>query len=93
MKNKRKEILLCIGAFMISINYVFAQKKITGYIMSSTHAPVVDAVISYQHGKSIRSASDGSFTVDSIKAGDVMNIWHEGFFSKTVYIDNNTENK
>jgi TonB-linked SusC/RagA family outer membrane protein len=93
MKNKRKEILLCIGMFMISVNSVSAQNKITGYIMSSTHTPIADAVISYQHGKSVKSASDGSFTVDSIKVGDDMNIWHEGFYSKTIYIDKNTEKK
>jgi TonB-dependent SusC/RagA subfamily outer membrane receptor len=93
MKNKIKEILLCIGMFMITVNNVSAQNKITGYIMSSTHTPIADAVISYQHGKSVKSASDGSFTVDSIKVGDDMNIWHEGFYSKTIYIDKNTEKK
>lgn len=63
-------------------------QKITGFIISSNNQPVADAVISATGIETVRSAQDGSFTIEGLKEGSILNIWHEGYYQKAQYLKN-----
>lgn len=91
MNNKKsstiKKIALCLTLPSLFYVNVYAQ-KLTGYIISSTNQPVADAVISCPGCETARSASDGSFSMDKVKDGSTVSVWHDGFFRKDYIIQN-----
>jgi TonB-linked SusC/RagA family outer membrane protein len=77
--------MLCVGLPMAVAVGTYAQ-KLSGHIISLTNEPVADAVISSPGCESVRSAADGSFTIEGIKEGNALNVWHDGYYQKAVYI-------
>ena len=63
-------------------------QKLSGRILTSSNQPVAEAVISSPGCETVRSAADGSFTIEGVKEGQALNVWHEGFFQRAYYIRN-----
>ena len=83
-----KRLALCVGLPALLSVSVYAQ-KLTGYIISSTNQPVADAVITCPGCQTSRSATDGSFSIDSVKAGSTLSVWHDGFFRQSYIVKSN----
>lgn len=83
--NKRLLISLSFVICQLSFSSVAAQ-KLSGHILSTTNEPVADAVISSPGCETVRSAADGSFTIEGVKHGYALNVWHDGYYQRTVYI-------
>src|SRR5574344_2735716 len=83
-----KRLALCVGLPALLSVSVYAQ-KLTGYIISSTNQPVADAVITCPGCQTSRSATDGSFSIDSVNAGSTLSVWHDGFFRQSYIVKSN----
>lgn len=79
-----------MGLPVIFVTSSVAQ-KITGYVISSTNQPIAEAVISCKGCTSVRSAKDGSFTIEGVKDGSVLNFWHENFYTRDEYMKNSNQ--
>ena len=87
-----KRLILSLSLPVAMAVSIHAQ-KVSGYVFTSTNQPIVDAVISSPGCESVRSTTDGSFTIDGVKQGQLLNVWHDGYFRKVVYLqDNNATN-
>ena len=82
---KRQLISLSFIICPLSFSSVAAQ-TLTGRVVTSTNQPVVDAVISSPGCESVRSDSDGSFTIQGLHDGSALTVWHDGFFQRTIYV-------
>ena len=69
-------------AFAVGMN----AQKLSGHILSTTNEPVADAIISSPGCETVRSAADGSFTIEGVKSGNALNVWHDGYYQRAVYI-------
>lgn len=85
MNNNIKKLVLGIALSVVCVGGAYAQ-KISGRIFSSTNQPVVDAIISSTGCESVRSATDGSFTIEGVKSGHAINVWHDGYYTQTIYV-------
>ena len=85
MNNNIKKIVLCLGLPVVFTVGSYAQ-KLSGHVLSSTNEPIAEAVITSPGCASVRSAADGSFTIEGIKEGHALNVWHDGFFRRTIYV-------
>ena len=88
MSNRIKRIILCLGLPVACAVSMHAQ-KLSGRVLSTTNEPVADAVISSPGCETVRSSADGSFTMEGVKAGNALNVWHDGFFQRTLYVRKN----
>ena len=87
-----KKLLLTL-ALPISIVTGTHAQKLSGYIVTSANEPIAEAVISSPGCETVRSAADGSFTIEGIKEGNALTVWHDGFFQRSIYIlDNSAKN-
>lgn len=89
MNENIKKLALCMSLPVMFATGGFAQ-KVTGRVVNSANEPVADVVITCPGCKSVRSAADGTFTLDDVKAGSVVSFLHEGFYTKTEYLRNAT---
>lgn len=65
-----------------------AQQAITGRVITSSNMPIAEAVISSPGCETVRSAEDGSFTLQGVKEGNPITVWHDGYFQRQVYVRN-----
>ena len=65
-----------------------AQQVITGRIVTSANTPIAEAVISSPGCETVRSAEDGTFTLQGVKEGNPITVWHDGYFQRDVYVRN-----
>ena len=91
MTNNMKRLILSMSLPVAFAVGIYAQ-KVSGYVFTSDNKPVADAVISSQGCESVRSGNDGSFTINGVKEGQPLNVWHDGFFNKVVYLLDNQAN-
>lgn len=63
-------------------------QSLTGYVLSSNRQPVADAVITCPGCETARTDSKGRFTINGVKEGSTIKIWHEGFFTLNEHIRN-----
>jgi TonB-linked SusC/RagA family outer membrane protein len=91
MNNDIKKILLCLSLPALISGTAMAQ-KISGQVLSSDNKPVADAVISSPGAKTVRTDKNGRFSIDGIKDGSVLQIWHDGYFTKHEFISNSSDN-
>ncbi len=92
MTNNMKRLILSLSLPVAMAVSIHAQ-KVSGYVFTSANEPIVDAVISSPGCESVRSTADGSFTIEGVKQGQQLNVWHDGYFRKVVYLqDNNAVN-
>ena len=69
-----------------------AQQVITGRVITSANTPVAEAIISSPGCETVRSAEDGTFTLQGVKEGNPITVWHDGYFQREVFVrDNNAE--
>ena len=85
MSNDIKKIILGLTLPLAFSAAAYAQ-KLSGYILSSTNQPIADAIISSPGCETVRSAADGSFTIEGVKRGNAINVWHDGYFQRAVYV-------
>lgn len=86
MTNNMKKLIWCMVLTVLATTGAYAQ-KLSGHVYSSTSQPIVDAVISSQGCKTVRTEGDGSFTIEGVTKGNALTVWHDGFFQRNVYID------
>lgn len=87
MNENIKKLVLCMGLPVMFATGGFAQ-KVTGRVVNSANEPVADVVITCPGCKAVRSAADGTFTIDNVKAGSVVSFLREGFYTKMEYMRN-----
>lgn len=80
-----KKIALCLAVPTLFASSTYAQ-KLSGTVTTSSGEPVAEAVITSPGCETVRSDADGSFTIKGVKDGHAINVWHDGFFQRTVYI-------
>lgn len=85
MSNNIQKIVLST-ALSLAIATSATAQKLSGHILSSSNQPVAEAVISSPGCETVRSAADGSFTIEGVKEGQALSVWHEGFFQRAIYI-------
>ena len=85
MSNDIKKIILGLTLPLAFSATTYAQ-KLSGNILSSTNQPIADAIISSPGCETVRSAADGSFTIEGVKRGNALNVWHDGYFQRAVYV-------
>lgn len=87
MDNRKKRLLISLSFIIcqLSFSHVVAQ-TLSGQILSSTNEPIAEAVISSPGCETVRSAADGSFTITGVKAGNALNVWHDGYFQRALII-------
>lgn len=56
-------------------------QPLSGRVLSSNNQPVADAVITCSGCATVRTDKDGHFTMEGIKEGATIRVWHEGFFT------------
>lgn len=88
MTNNMKRLMLCLSMPVVLAAGAYAQ-KVSGYVLSSANQPIVDAVISCPGCESVRSADNGSFTIDGVKEGQTLSVWHDGYFRKSIFLSDN----
>ena len=85
-KIKRKHLIgLSFVICHLSVSTASAQ-KLSGYVLSSANEPVAEAVITCDGCESVRTGADGSFTIEGVKKDAALNVWHDGFIERTVYV-------
>ena len=83
MINNRKTLIACF----LCCNLVAAHAQaLNGHILTSANEPVPDAVISSPGCETVRSNSDGSFSIEGFKEGQPLTVWHDGFFQRSVFV-------
>ncbi|MBP3511410.1 MAG: SusC/RagA family TonB-linked outer membrane protein [Prevotella sp.] len=87
MNENIKKLVLCMGLPVMFATGGYAQ-KVTGRVVNSANEPVADVVITSPGCKAVRSAADGTFTIDNVKAGSVVSFLREGFYTKMEYMRN-----
>lgn len=87
MNENIKRFVLCLSLSAVFTTDGFAQ-KLTGRVVNSANQPIADVVITSPGCTTTRSASDGTFAMDSVKAGAIVSFRHEGFYTKTEYLKN-----
>ena len=93
MNQDIKKIALCLGLPIMVASSAMAQQKVTGKVVNSANQPVAEVVITCPGCKTVRSAADGSFTIEDVKDGSLISFIREGFYTKTEYVDNAAESK
>ncbi len=83
--NNLKKVIYSIGVSVLFSTSVMAQ-EVSGYVISSTSQPVVDAVITCPGCKTVRTDKNGHFVIEGVKDGATLKIWHDGFFTLNKYI-------
>lgn len=85
MNNNIKKLLLCLSLPLLASSVAMAQ-KVSGRVLGSDNKPVADAVVSCQGLSSVRTDSDGRFTLDGVKDNSVLSFWHEGYYTKQKFL-------
>ena len=88
MSNTIKKWILCLALPVVFTLGTHAQ-KLSGYVFSSANQPVVDAIITSPGCSTVRSASDGSFTIEGVAKGNPVTVMHDGFFQQQFYVTEN----
>ncbi len=85
MSNNIKKLILCL-ALPVAFSAGALAQQLKGHVLTTTNEPVVDAIVSSAGCKSVRSGSDGAFTIEGVTKGNAVTVWHDGFFQKNVYV-------
>jgi len=81
----KKLRIFWIALLLISVCSVSAE-TLKGVVLSLDKTPVADAVVSAPGVKTVRTGSDGSFTLVDIAGNKSVSIWADGFFTQAVLI-------
>ncbi len=82
---KRLLIAFSFVVCHLSLSSVAAQ-SLRGRVLTSANQPIADAVISSPGCETVRSTSDGSFSLEGVQEGQAVTVWHDGFFQRVVFI-------
>ncbi|HET9569963.1 MAG TPA: SusC/RagA family TonB-linked outer membrane protein [Bacteroidales bacterium] len=75
--------IIWIALLLISTLSVSAE-TLKGKVLSSDKKPVTDAVVSFPGAKNVRTATDGSFTLENVSPEGTITIWADGYYSQNV---------
>lgn len=85
MNNHMKKVILCLSLLLMMAINASAQ-QLSGHVFTTTGQPIVDAFISSPGCATVRSGSDGSFTISGVTRGSQLNIGHDGYYTQTLYV-------
>ncbi|MBO4851802.1 MAG: SusC/RagA family TonB-linked outer membrane protein [Prevotella sp.] len=83
-----KKLILCLAWTLMAAVGAQAQ-KVNGHVLSSTNQPVADAIVTSPGCTAVRTADDGSFSIEGVKKGAPVTIWHDGFYQRMLYVNDN----
>ncbi len=86
MSNNIKKLILCLALPVGAVVGLHAQ-SISGRVYSSTGQPVVDALVSSTGTRAVRTGADGAFTIEGVKKGNALQVVHDGFYQRTIYLN------
>ena len=86
MSNNIKKLMICLAMAMAWAWGAHAQ-TINGHVFTSTSEPVVDAIVTSPGCTAARTAADGGFTIEGVGKGSPLTVWHDGFYQRTVYVN------
>ena len=89
-KNIKKLLFTC--ALSTCFTSGIHAQKLSGYIVTSANEPIAEAIISSPGCETVRSAADGSFTIEGVKDGNSITVWHDGFFQRAIHVLDNNAN-
>ena len=79
MTNTISKLIVCLALTLTAAAGAKAQ-KVSGQVLSSTNQPIGDAIVTSPGCTAARTADDGSFTIEGVKKGAPLTIWHGGFY-------------
>lgn len=82
-----KKITLCAGLGLTVVAGVDAH-TLTGKVIDLTNRPIQDVVITCSGAKTVRTAADGSYTIDGVDNGATVNFIREGYYPQSHLITN-----
>ncbi len=88
MRYNIKKLMACLAVALATATSTYAQ-KLEGHVYTSTNQPIVDAIISSPGCSTARTAEDGSFTIEGVKNGNPITVLRDGYYQRTVFINNN----
>ena len=74
-------------ALPVAVVMSAAAQQVSGRVYSSTGQPVVDALVSSAGCKAVRTDGGGNFTIEGVKKGNALNVVHDGFYQRTIYLN------
>ena len=86
MSNNIKTVICCLALPLMTSVGAYAQ-QLSGRVLTSASQPVVDAVITSPGCSAVRTNGDGSFTIEGVKKGNALSVWHDGFYQRLVYVN------
>ena len=86
MSNNIKTVICCLALPLMTSVGAYAQ-QLSGRVLTSASQPVVDAVITSPGCTAVRTNGDGSFTIEGVKKGNALSVWHDGFYQRLVYVN------
>lgn len=86
-----KRIALSFSLPMAVVAGCFAQ-KITGKVIDTANHPVADVVITCPGCETVRTAADGTFTIEGVKSGSTVNFVREGYYPQSHLLKSATNN-
>ena len=89
--NKLKHIICC-AALCSTVAMAQENYKVSGVILNDLQEPVADAIVLAPGKAMVRTASDGSFTMENLSKWTVLRVQAKGFFHKEIRVQDNIEN-
>ena len=62
------------------------QTKLSGRVVSTDNQPVAEAIVSSPGCETVRTDSNGSFTLEGVSSDNPITVWHDGFFKREVFV-------
>lgn len=85
--NRMRQLLVSLSLIICHLSFSQAvAQTLTGRVLSSSNEPIADAVISSPGCEAVRSAADGSFSIEGLQAGSPLTVWHDGYFQRAIYV-------
>jgi len=79
-----KEMRIFWTALLLISTLSASAGTLKGKVLSSDKKPVTDAVVSFPGSRTVRTATDGSFSLENVNEDGRITVWADGFYSQSV---------